>query len=202
MATPLAPADSVLIVVDIQRGFDDASWWGRRNNPDCEANVRALVDAFDAAGAPVVLVRHDSTDPGSPLRPGTPGNDFKAILDGVSPALVVPKHVHSAFNGEVDLAAWLGERQIHDLVVCGIQTNRCAETTTRVAGDLGYRVLFALDATHTFDEPGLDGGDPLPADLIARVTAANLHGHFAEVVTTRDAVARLGAIAKGVQLIG
>lgn len=178
---------TALLVIDVQQGFDDPSW-GQRDNPECEANVGLLTRRFAAAGLPVVLVRHDSDRPGSPLHPSRPGNAFKPVLDGVRPALVVTKHVHSAFHGEVDLHAWLQERAIERLVVCGIQTNRCCETTARVGGDLGYEVRFALDATHAFDERSHDGSAPLPAALIARVTAANLHGHFAQVVSTAEVV--------------
>jgi nicotinamidase-related amidase len=68
-------------------------------------------------------------------------------------------------------------------VICGITTNQCCETTARMAGNLGYRTLFAVDATHAFDRRDLNGG-VIPADEIVRVTAANLEGEFATVVPT------------------
>jgi nicotinamidase-related amidase len=179
---------AALIVIDVQQGFDDPAF-PPRDNPACESNVKALIDRWTADDAPIVLVRHDSLEPGSPLHPSRPGNAFKPVLDGVEPALLVPKHVHSAFHGEVDLHAWLQEQGITRLVVCGIQTNRCCETTTRVGGDLGYDIDYVLDATHTFDEAAHDGGEPIPADVLARVTAANLDGHFARVVSTADVLA-------------
>jgi len=46
-----------LIVIDMQRGFDDETIWGRMSNPACEQNVQALIDAFTGAGEPVVVVR-------------------------------------------------------------------------------------------------------------------------------------------------
>ncbi|MFB9905897.1 cysteine hydrolase family protein [Allokutzneria oryzae] len=176
---------TALIVIDVQRGFDDAAFWGRRNNPDAEANIRALLEAWQSSGEPIVFVRHNSDKPGSPLRPGTEGNAFKPELDGITPDLVVDKRVHSAFHGEQDLHAWLTERGITDLVTCGIQTNRCVETTTRVGGDLGYRIRYVLDATFTFDETARDG-TVVTADEIARVVAVNLHDNFAEVTSTQE----------------
>ena len=101
------------------------------------------------------------------------------------PDLLVSKTVHSAFYGDPDLDAWLRERDLEGIVVCGITTNHCCETTARVGGNLGYRVLFALDATYTFDRLGPDGA-VVPADTLARVTAANLHGEFATVVSTGE----------------
>src|SRR5215207_2470647 len=102
---------TALVVVDVQRAFEDAGYWGRRNNPDCEANVAALLAAWRAAERPVVFVRHDSDEPASPLRPGEPGNAFRPELTG-EPDLLVTKQVNSAFHGDPDLAAWLHEHRL------------------------------------------------------------------------------------------
>jgi nicotinamidase-related amidase len=180
-----------LVVVDVQRAFEDADYWGRRNNPNCEENVAALIEAWRRHDQPVVFVRHDSVEPGSPLRPGEPGNAFKDEVAGV-PDLLVTKHVNSAFHGDPDLAAWLRESGIGDVLVCGIQTNMCAETTARVAANLGFGMRFAIDATHTFDLASHDGGI-IAADELARVTAANLDPEFGRIVTTAEAIRELEA---------
>jgi nicotinamidase-related amidase len=181
---------TALLVVDLQRGLADPSW-GRRNNPSCEANVASLLDAWRRAGEPVVYVRHDSVEPESTLRPGQPGNDFDEVLAD-DPDLLVTKHVNSAFHGTPDLAAWLRSYEIEQVAICGVQTNICAETTARVGSNLGFAVSFVLDATYTHDRPALDG-EQIGADLLARVTAANLDPEFCRVVTTAEAVERLGA---------
>jgi nicotinamidase-related amidase len=174
---------TALVVVDVQQAFDDAAFFGPRNNPDCEANVAALVAAWRAAGRPVVFVRHDEiAEPGFPLADGRPGFAFKPELTG-EPDLLVTKHVHSAFHGTPDLAAWLHDRDLDAIAVCGITTNHCCETTARVGSDLGFEVLFVLDATHAFDKDAPDGA-VLTADELARATAANLHEEFAAVVST------------------
>jgi nicotinamidase-related amidase len=175
---------TALVVVDVQRAFDDAAYWGARNNPDCERNIAALIDAWRAAGRRVVFVRHDSIEPGSPLRPGGAGNEFKDVVTG-QPDLLVTKHVNSAFYGQPDLHAWLQERGIRSIAVCGITTNHCVETTSRMAGNLGYDVVVPLDATHTFDRAGPDG-TVMPADDLARATATSLHGEFATIVRTSE----------------
>ncbi|MGI9195869.1 MAG: cysteine hydrolase family protein [Candidatus Nanopelagicales bacterium] len=170
-----------LVVIDVQQGFDDPAW-GRRDNPGAEANIAALVSAWRSSGQPIVIVRHDSVSEGSPLRPGQSGNDLRPGIDG---DVLVTKHVNSAFYGEPDLHAWLTERGIGKLTICGVTTNHCCETTARMAGNLGYDVDFVIDATHTFDRPAPDGG-VITAEEISRVTAANLQGEFATVRTTRD----------------
>jgi nicotinamidase-related amidase len=179
-----------LLVVDVQQGFDDPVW-GERNNPDCEQNIVRLIEAWRAHDQPVVFVRHDGAEPGSPFTPGQRGNEFQEIVTG-EPDLLVAKSVNSSFHGEPDLAAWLRGESIERVAVCGIQTNMCCETTARVAANLGFETDFVLDATHTFDLPA-HGGGTISADELARVTATNLDPEFGRVVDTREAVAGLDA---------
>jgi nicotinamidase-related amidase len=177
--------EPALIVVDVQRAFDDPVW-GRRNNPDCERNIEALLAHWRERERPVVFVRHDSVEPDSPLRPDRPGNAFQDIITG-EPDLLVAKSVNSSFHGEPDLKAWLDGEGIDTFYLCGITTNHCCETTARVGGNLGYDVRFVLDATHTFDRPDPQG-EIVSADELARATATNLHGEFATVIDTATAL--------------
>ena len=179
-------AATALIVVDVQQAVEDAGYWGRRNNPDCEANVARLIAEWRAHGRPVVFVRHDSDEEVSPLRPEQPGNAFRPEVSG-EPDLLVSKRVNSSFHGEPDLDAWLRGRGISSFALCGITTNHCVETTARVGGNLGYDVLLAIDACHTFDRQGPDG-TWMTADELTRATATSLHGEFATVVETAELI--------------
>ncbi|MDO9591027.1 MAG: cysteine hydrolase family protein [Microcella sp.] len=176
----------VLIVVDPQKAFADPAW-GPRDNPAAEANIVRLLDAWRAAQLPVVLVRHDSVHPDSPLAPGAAGHAFHDGVDGPHD-LLVTKHVNSAFYGEPDLHAWLQARGATAVTICGITTDHCCSTTARMAGNLGYDVDFVLDATHCHDR-ALPDGTVIPAEQVARAAAASLHGEFATVVTTEQALA-------------
>jgi nicotinamidase-related amidase len=180
-----ARAAPALVIVDVQQGFDDPSW-GRRDNPVCEENIGALLGRWRERGWPVVFVRHDSDEPGSPLAAGCSGNAFKRVLDG-APDLLVTKSVNSAFHGEPSLQAWLDAEGLRRLYICGITTNHCCETTARVGGNLGYDVRFVLDATHTFDRQD-PAGEWVRAEDLAHVTATNLHDEFATVVDTATAL--------------
>ncbi|MFH8621527.1 cysteine hydrolase family protein [Streptomyces vietnamensis] len=182
--------NAALVVIDVQKGFEQ-EFWGRRNNPEAEANIAALIDAWQETGRPVVFVRHDSPRAGSPLETGTEGNAFKDFVEerrgkGSGPELFVTKSVNSAFYGEPDLDAWLKGAGVEQFVVVGIQTNMCNETTARMGGNLGYDVLFPLDAMHTFDLAGPFGWTQT-AEELTRATAVSLHGgRFARVVSTED----------------
>lgn len=180
--------DATLVVIDVQQGFRDPSR-PPRDNPDALANVAALTDSWVRSGRPVVRVRHASRTVGSTLHPTHPGYAFEPFVADLEPALDVLKEVHSAFGGDVDLHGWLTDRGVRQVVVCGIQTNMCCETTSRVAGDLGYDVLFAHDATHTFDQTDPVTGAVVPAALLAQVTRSNLANGFARVATTAEVLA-------------
>ncbi len=177
---------TALIVVDVQRGFDDATYWGPRNNPDCEANIEQLIAAWRSQDWPIVYVRHDSSTPSSPLVAGSKGNQFKEALSG-KPDLLVVKNVHSAFYGDPDLDAWLKEHGISGVAVCGIQTNMCCETTARMASDLGYEMLFVADATHTFDIV-TETHKVYRAREVAKYAQLTIDADFGRVVRTSDLV--------------
>ena len=179
---------NALIVVDVQEGFRDP-FWGERNNPQCEANAEMLLHTWREHGLPIVLVRHDSTSPTSPLRPEQPGNNFMPFVEGTH-SLLITKSVNSAFYGDPDLDAWLREQVITKITICGITTNHCCETTARMAGNLGYDVTFVIDATATFARTDATGR-VFTAEELAAVTAANLDGEFATVRTTNEVIASL-----------
>ena len=190
--------NAALVVVDVQKGFDEADFWGPRNNPEADDNIASLIDVWQSTGRPVVFVRHDSPKPQSPLRPGYEGNEFKEYVErrrgkGADGAeLFITKTVNSAFYGTPDLDAWLKAAGISQFVVAGIQTNMCVETTARMGGNLGYDVVVAYDATYTFDLEGPFGWRR-SADEIAQASAVSLHGGgFARVVATKELVDAAG----------
>jgi nicotinamidase-related amidase len=177
------------VVIDVQDGFDHPSWGPTSNTPGCEDNVARLLHHWRATDCgPVVIVQHHSVSPTSPLHPDQPGNQLKSLVTPGPGELLVTKSVSSAFYGEPDLHAWLTEQNVTHVVIGGIQTNMCVETTARMAGNLGYQVTVPWDATRIFDLtaeiPGL-GHLTTTADELLRVTSLNLHaGGFARLTTT------------------
>jgi nicotinamidase-related amidase len=183
-----APA---LIVIDVQRAFEDPSW-GPRNNPDAEQRIADAIAGWRRRGAPVIHVRHASRAPDGLFVPGTPAFDFKPEAQPLEGEPVVTKDVNSAFIG-TDLEARLRDAGIEAVAVAGLTTDHCCSTTVRMAANLGFETWALGDAMATFDRSGPDG-ELLPADLVHRAALASLHGEFADVIDTRDALARLGRL--------
>lgn len=177
---------TALIVIDVQMGFNDTGYWGERNNPNCELNIGDLLEAWRKQSWPVVFVKHNSLDERSPLHKNHPGNAFKPVMEG-NPDLLIEKSTHSAFFGTPDLHRWLQDEGITSIAICGIQTNMCCESTAHMASDLGYDVLFIIDATHTFDITPPDG-QGIRARDVSRTTQLQLDGQFGRVVHTKELI--------------
>ncbi|THF69610.1 cysteine hydrolase [Deinococcus sp. Arct2-2] len=174
-------AQSALLLIDVQQGFDDPIW-GERNNPHAETHIAALLAAWRHQSWPIYHVQHVSESPDSPLRPGQDGVNFKAMAEPHPSEPVVQKHVNSAFIG-TNLEGQLRAAGISSLVIIGLTTDHCVSTTTRMAGNLGFQVLLPADATATFDRMGPDGRH-YGAQEIHDVHLASLNGEFATVTET------------------
>ena len=182
-----------LIVVDVQRAFDEWEAAGKqRNNPDAVARIVDLLKAFRASGAPIIHIRHEGTKPNSTFRPENSGYAVKDEAREQAGEPVIVKRVNSAFIG-TDLENRLRAGNISTLVICGATTNHCVETTTRMAGNLGFDAALVRDATWTFDRVGPDG-DTHSAESIHAMTLSNLNGEFARIVTTNDVLGSLASV--------
>ncbi len=186
-----AQSRTALIVVDVQRAFDQWEAAGkRRNNPQAVARIVDLLSAFRHQGALIFHIRHEGTHPKSSFLPGGTGYPVKEEAREIAGEPVIVKRVNSAFIG-TDLEARLRAAEVKTLVICGATTNHCVETTTRMAGNLGFDARLVRDATWTFDRIGPDGDRHLAEDIHA-MTLANLNGEFARIVTAADVVVAAG----------
>jgi len=174
---------TALLSIDVQKGFDDPIW-GARNNPDAEEKIALLISAFRQKGLPVIHIQHCSVEPNSTLRPESPGNEFKDEVEPLPGEKVFTKSVNSAFIG-TRLEEYLRENFIESLVVTGLTTDHCVSTTTRMAGNLGFRVTLVSDATATFDRKG-EEGTHYSANQIHKIHLASLNGEFCAVLTTNE----------------
>jgi nicotinamidase-related amidase len=177
-----------LIVIDVQRAFEDPAW-GERNNPDAEAKIAAALAGWRERGAPVIHVRHESAEPEGTFVPGTAAFEFKPEAEPLDGEPVITKNVNSAFIG-TDLEERLRAAGTSTVALVGLTTDHCCSTTARMAANLGFDTWVLGDAMATFARRGPDG-ELLDADLMHRTALASLHDEFAEVIPTEAALARL-----------
>jgi nicotinamidase-related amidase len=173
-----------LILIDIQKGFEDLAYWGgQRNNPTAEKNSGELLKQWRASNLPVFHIQHCSSNPKSLLHESHVGNEFKDLVKPTDNEPVIKKNVNSAFIG-TDLKQQLDKAGITKLVIVGLTTDHCVSTTTRMAGNFGYETYLVSDATATFNKKGIDGQN-YSAELIHDTAIASLKGEFATIVTTK-----------------
>ncbi|MXV94229.1 MAG: isochorismatase family protein, partial [Chloroflexi bacterium] len=174
---------TALILIDVQVGLDDARL-GARSNPAAEANMARLLQAWRRLGRPIFHIQHMSTEPNSPLRPELPGNAIKTEVAPLPGEPIIQKRVNCAFIG-TDLQERLDAQGIQSLLFVGLTTEHCVSTSARIAGDLGYEVFVAADATASHECLSYDGSR-IPAETVQAVALANLHREFATVRSTAD----------------
>jgi nicotinamidase-related amidase len=182
--------NTALILIDVQESFRQRPYWAEEAAKPFLARVNKLVDGCASRGVPIVRILHNDG-------PATESNPFAIESGYVRPlkelakfeaAAEFIKHRHSALVG-TGLSIWLHQQNIGRLIVAGIRTEQCCETTTRHASDEGWEVDYVAEATLTFDMKHLDGSKLSAADIVAR-TAAVLTERFATICTVEQALER------------
>ena len=179
---------TALLIVDAQESFRHRSYWTDADVPPFIERLQALADGAKAAGIPVVQVFHVEPQGAFSLASGNVRTQAPLAIE---PDAVFHKQRHSALVGS-GLDVWLVEHGIRRLVVSGIRTEQCCETTTRHASDLGYEVDYVTEATLTFAMSDAGGRSWSAAEIKAR-TELVLADRFARIATVEAALARLSA---------
>ena len=179
---------TALLVIDAQESFRHRPFWSEADLPAYLAAQNALIEGAAAQGTPIVRILHRS-GPDAADNPFSDASGHVRALAGLAEfdaAATFIKSRHSALVG-TGLDVWLTERGIRRLIVSGIRTEQCCETTARHAADLGWQVDYVPTATLTFDMAQPDGR-PLPAaDIVAR-TCTVLAGRFARICSVAEAL--------------
>ncbi|WP_433263672.1 isochorismatase family protein [Micromonospora vinacea] len=181
---------AALVVIDVQESFRQRPIWAYGSNPEMVSQVDRLVAAARQRGDLVVWVLHSEPGTGGLFDPAL---GYVRLIDGLVPAEGEPtlvKTAHNAFT-TTNLQQLLTQAGITDLSVCGIRTEQCVETTTRVGADLGYRMTFVSDATLTFPIPHRD----LPETATVAEILADPRTLTNEEIVTRTEYALAGRFA-------
>lgn len=181
---------TALIVIDVQESFRHRPYWSETDLPQYLARQQALIDGCAARGVPVVQIFHVEAQGEFALASG-----HVRALDtlAIKPDVVFHKQHHSALAG-TGLGAWLTARGIGRLIISGIRTEQCCETTTRHASDSGFQVDYVSEATLTFPMTHARSGRIYTPQEIRERTELVLEGRFARIATVAEALAALDAV--------
>lgn len=181
---------TALLLIDVQESFRQRPYWSQTGADVFLAHTNALLDGARARGIPIVRVFH-TDGPDNADNPFAPASGFVRPLEGLAAfdaALTFEKHRHSALVG-TPLGVWLTSNDIRRVIIAGIRTEQCCETTARHASDEGWEVDYVGDATLTFDMR-TPAGRTLTAAEIRERTETVLVDRFATLATVDQALAR------------
>jgi nicotinamidase-related amidase len=177
-------SDTVLLVIDAQESFRHRPYWTSAEYPKFVAKLNALIAGAKSRGIPVIQIFHVEETGVFSLASGYVVPFSEVQLD---PDAVFYKRSHSALIGS-GLDVWLVQNRIHRLLIAGVRTEQCCETTTRNASDLGYQVDYITEATLTFPMVDAKGRTWQPAEIRER-TELVLADRFARIATVEEALA-------------
>ena len=179
----MSTKDTALLVIDAQESFRQRPYWDDANVPAFFDRLQALIDGAKARRIPIVQIFHVEDEGAFALASGFVRTLAPLTLE---PDTVFHKRQHSALIGS-GLPVWLTERGIRRLIVSGIRTEQCCETTTRHASDSGFEVDFVSEATLTFAMTARDGRVWTAEEIKAR-TELVLADRFARIATVEQAL--------------
>jgi len=181
-----------LILIDVQESFRRRPYWRDDELPLFLTNLRSLLERARARHIPVVQIFHQELgdDPADPF--SSPSGLVREMPElAVAADAVFYKHVHSAMFAQDSqgstLETWLRAQGVQEILVTGIRTEQCCETTARHASDLGFQVQYITDATLTFPMRSRCGREFSAAEIRER-TELVLDGRFARIVATAEAL--------------
>lgn len=178
-----------LVIVDIQNDYFPGGAMPLEGSPEAAANAAKLLAAFRAKGLPVVHVQHLSTRPGATFfLPDTKGAEINEAVAPQAGEKRVVKHTPSSFRG-TDLQEHLKSVGADQLVIAGMMTHMCIDSTVRAAFDLGFACTLAHDACAT--RALVLNGKTLPAAQVHESFLAGINGLFAKLATSDEIAAGL-----------
>jgi nicotinamidase-related amidase len=173
-----------LLIVDIQNDYFPGGAMELEGSEQAGERAGALLRAYRQKARPVVHMQHVSTRPGATFfLPNTRGVEIHASVAPAAGETVIQKGFPNSFR-DTRLLEHLRQLKVDELVIAGMMTQMCIDTTTRAAADLGFQCFLAHDACAT--RALTFGGTTVPAAQVQAAFLAALNGLFAKVQTAEQ----------------
>lgn len=171
--------NQALLLIDIQNDYFPGGAMALEGSPAAGALAGRLLQCFRRQSLPVIHIQHVSTRRGANFfLPHTPGVEIHASVAPLDGETVIQKHHPNSFRDTL-LLEHLRQQQIGSLVIAGMMTQMCVDSSTRAAADLGFACRLAHDACAA--RALAFGGASVPAAQVQAAFVAALNGLFATV---------------------
>ena len=181
--------NQALLLIDIQNDYFPGGAMELVGSPEAGAKAGRLLLAFREQLLPIIHMQHISTRPGAAFfLPHTRGVEIHSSVAPGQDEIKIQKKFPNSFR-ETPLLDHLRERQIARLVIGGMMTHMCIDSTVRAAADLGFECFLAGDACAT--KALSFGGVTIPAESVQAAFLASLNGLFAKVQSVAELCAGL-----------
>lgn len=175
---------NALLIIDVQNDYFEGGKSELYNSYKALMNIEKVLKLFRESGQPVIHVQHINTRSGATFfLPDTAGVLIHKNLTPLDHETLIVKHAPSSFLN-TNLSSVLQEKGISELVICGMMSHMCVDTTTRACMDFGLKVTLLEDACATKDL--IYNKQTIPAETVHNVFMASLDGLFARVIKTDE----------------
>ena len=168
-----------LLIIDVQNDYFPGGTCELHNPEKSEKVIQRLISESRSVGRPVIYIQHFNEPDDFFFLEGTKGAEISERIAPLPEDKVIVKRYPNSFL-ETELDAYLKEIGAEELIVCGMMTHMCVDTTVRAAMDYGYKVTVVADACATKDLEY--NGETVPAETVQKTFLASLEGVFATIV--------------------
>ncbi len=173
-----------LLLIDIQNDYFPGGTNTLVNADEAAKNAAKVLQFFRSKNLPVIHIQHIANRPGATFfLPATKGVEIHELVQPAAFEPVIVKHVPNGFLGTL-LLETLKQKEVTELVICGMMTHMCVDANTRAAKDLGFKCTVLADACATKDLQIL--GKTIEAEEVHQSFLAALNYYYAEVLNTQE----------------
>ncbi|AZA89248.1 Isochorismatase family protein yecD [Chryseobacterium nakagawai] len=179
--------NTALLIIDVQNDYFPGGKMTLEGVEEAGKNAQQILEYFRENNLPIIHIRHISANEGATFfLPETLGAEIHPLVSPLIDEKVIEKHFPNSFR-DTDLLKYLQSENIKNLVITGMMTDVCVESTTRAAFDFGLNNIIIGDATATKNRE-LNGqvvsGSEVQRSFLAGISA--LGGLYANIINTQD----------------
>ena len=176
--------NTALIIIDIQNDYFEKGAMPLVDSDKASNNAKLILERFRADSLPIVHIQHIASRPTSTFfLPKTKGAEIHNIVKPIEKEKIIVKHYPNSFR-ETELLDYLKNKNITDIVICGMMTHMCVDATTRAAKDFGFNIILIGDGCATKDQE--INGQIVKAEEVQKSFLAALNYFYSTVTTTQQ----------------